>query len=152
MFDEVDHRNTTHYHTPTDLPTLPKIQLYSTMLRRILAITLLIAFGFPLVAPAFATTPNSEASLPACCRSHGAHHCAMLHMLGASSSPSLNAPPCPFYPAPSTTPRTASASLTASLRLTTQQNRALAPLPATPRRAVRTFLASANLKRGPPIA
>ncbi len=123
------------------------------MLRRILAITLLIAFGFPIVAPAFAAAPNSEASLPACCRTHGAHHCAMLHVeLSPSSGPSLNAPPCPCYPAPSTAPRTTTASLTASPHLTTQQNRSLAPLTATPRRAARPFLASANLKRGPPAS
>ncbi len=64
---------------PSKNPTFCPESYTPTMLRRILAITLLLAFGFPLVAPAFAATPNSEASLPACCRSHGAHHCAMLH-------------------------------------------------------------------------
>jgi hypothetical protein len=118
-------------------------------MRRILAIALLIAFGFPLVAPAFASPTGPEASLPPCCRSHGAHHCAMMHP--TSARPSFNAPPCPCYPAPSTSPRTAAASLTAPLRLTVEQLHAHAPFAATSRRATRTFIASANLKRGPPV-
>jgi hypothetical protein len=120
------------------------------MLRRILAITLLIACGFPLVAPAFAATPDPQASLPACCRSHGTHRCVMLHNLAAG--PTLHAPPCPFYPAPSIAARAATASLAATPIFTTQQHRALAPLSTSPHPAARTFLASANLKRGPPVA
>ena len=46
-------------------------------MRRVLAITLLIAFASPLVAPLFAATADPEASLPACCRTHGKHHCMM---------------------------------------------------------------------------
>jgi hypothetical protein len=118
-------------------------------MRRILAITLLIAFGFPILAPAFAATPDPEASLPACCRSHGAHHCAMMH-LTQTTGPSLNAPPCPFYPGPSTSPRTAAASLTAAPSLTAAQLLAAAPRAATPNRAAPIFISSANLKRGPP--
>ena len=71
-------------------------------MRRILAIALLIAFGSPFVAPLFAATSDPEASLPACCRRHGTHHCsmtvAMMAMLAASSGPSLTSTPCPFYP------------------------------------------------------
>ena len=120
-------------------------------MRRILAITLLIAFGFPLLAPAFAATADPEASLPPCCRSHGAHHCAMMHrMLAASNGPSFNAPPCPFYPTPSTLPRTAAASLAASPRLARAQLLAPAPRTVSPLRAAAIFIASANLKRGPP--
>jgi hypothetical protein len=120
------------------------------MLRRILAITLLIAFGFPLVAPAFAATTDPEASLPACCRSHGAHHCAMLHNLAAS--PAFQAPPCPFYPTRATLVNTAAASLVIAQPPTATLFRTLAPLPATPRPAARILLASANLKRGPPAS
>jgi hypothetical protein len=120
-------------------------------MRRILAITLLIAFGFPLLAPAFAATADPEASLPPCCRSHGTHHCAMMHrMLVASNGPSFTPPPCPFYPTPSTSPRTVAASLAAPPRLAEAQLLAPAPRTASPHRAAATFIASANLKRGPP--
>jgi hypothetical protein len=122
------------------------------MRRRILAITLLIAFGSPFVAPLLAATADPEASLPPCCRSHGKHHCAMMHsmMLAQSSGPAFQAPPCPFYPAPATPVRTATASLAAPVNLSAAQLRYLAPLAATPRRAARTFAPSANPKRGPP--
>ncbi len=46
-------------------------------MRRVLAITLMIAFASPLIAPLFAATADPEASLPACCRTHGKHHCMM---------------------------------------------------------------------------
>jgi hypothetical protein len=122
------------------------------MLRRILAITLLIAFGFPLVAPAFAATTDPEASLPACCRSHGAHHCAMLHsiLLALAAKPAFVPPPCPFYPTRATPVNTATASLLIAQPLSATLFRTLAILPATPRRTPRIVLASANLKRGPP--
>jgi len=122
------------------------------MRRRILAITLLIAFGFPLFAPVFAATADPEANLPACCRSNGKHHCAMMHMMlmAAYNSPSFNAPPCPFYPAAATPQRLVPASLTTPVTLAVAQLRTPAPSPAAPRRAIPTFLASANLKRGPP--
>jgi hypothetical protein len=119
-------------------------------MRRILAITLLIAFGFPLVAPLFAATADPEAALPPCCRSDGAHHCAMMHLRSRSSGPSLNTQPCPFYPAATTLPRLAAASLTAPVLLVAAPLRNPAPLAVAPRRAARTFISSANLKRGPP--
>jgi hypothetical protein len=121
-------------------------------MRRILAITLLIALGFPLVAPVFAATADPEASLPPCCRSHGKHHCAMMHMMlmAAYNSPSFNAPPCPFYPSATTSPRIADASLVPPIVFSAAQLRNPAPPAAAPRRAACIFAASANLKRGPP--
>jgi hypothetical protein len=114
-----------------------------------LAITLLIAFGSPLVLPLFAATADPEASLPACCRSHGAHHCAMMHMRSPLNGPAFQAPPCPFFPTATTPLRIAAASLAAPLRLSVEQLRDPAPLAPSPRRA-RIFTTSANLKRGPP--
>ena len=121
-------------------------------MRRILAITLLIAFGFPLVAPLFAATADPEASLPACCRSHGKHHCAMMHMmlLAAYSGPFFNAPPCPFYPAavtPQASPRFHSRLRSHSLSSNSAHSHRSPPRPAAPSAPL---LASANLKRGPP--
>ena len=123
------------------------------MLRRMLAITLLIAFGSPLVAPLFAATTDPEASLPPCCRSHGKHHCAMMHsmMLAMSSKPAFVPPPCPFYPTPATPVRIATASLVAAPPPSVALFRAPAPLPATPHPAAKTLIASANLNRGPPV-
>lgn len=44
-------------------------------MRRILALSLLLLFGWTLLAPLWA--PSAEANLPACCRRHGKHHCCM---------------------------------------------------------------------------
>ena len=71
-------------------------------LRRCIAVALMLVFISPLVLPLFAATADPEASLPACCRRHGKHHChmttEMMAMLAASSGPALTTPPCPFYP------------------------------------------------------
>jgi hypothetical protein len=117
--------------------------------RRLLALTLLIAFGFPLVAPLFAATVDPEASLPSCCRSHGAHQCSMMHMRSPSSGTAFQTPPCPSYPTASTPLRIAAASLASPLRITVEQLSTTAPLAPNPYRAL-TFSTSANLKRGPP--
>jgi hypothetical protein len=118
--------------------------------RRILAVTLLIAFASPLVAPLLAATANPEASLPACCRTHGAHRCAMMHMSGISGGLAFHAPPCPFYPNATTAPRLLTASLAASPASSMEIPRDPAPPASSPRSAARIFIASANLKRGPP--
>jgi hypothetical protein len=116
-----------------------------------LAITLLIAFGSPLVAPIFAATADSEASLPACCRSHGAHRCAMLHIMFATSSgPALQAPPCTNYPNALPPVRIATASHFAAQLASIEIHRNGAPPAHSRRRAAGNFAPSANLKRGPP--
>ena len=118
------------------------------MLRRMLAITLLIAFGSPLVLPLFAATADPQAGLPACCRMHGAHHCTML-MPGANTSPAFHAPPCRLFPTTSTPLRLATASLVVRLLASIKLRRDPAPITASPRPA-RTFSPSSNLQRGPP--
>ena len=116
-----------------------------------LAITLLIAFGSPLVAPLFAATADSEASLPACCRSHGTHHCVMLHtMFAASNGPAFQAPPCPNYPSAFPPVRIATASLFAAQLAAIEIHRNGAPLAHIRVSASGNFAPSANLKRGPP--
>jgi hypothetical protein len=45
--------------------------------RRLLAISLLLLFGMPLISPLFALAANTESNLPACCRRNGSHHCMM---------------------------------------------------------------------------
>ena len=49
-----------------------------TILRKLLAILLLVVFGLPSASSLFALTPRSEASLPACCRRAGMHHCTQM--------------------------------------------------------------------------
>lgn len=67
-------------------------------MRRISAILLLLAFSLPLIAAAF---PNSDSTLPACCRRAGLHHCGMGHPGDDSSGSAakLNTRPCPLFPA-----------------------------------------------------
>jgi hypothetical protein len=116
-----------------------------------LAITLLIAFGSPLLAPLFAATADSEASLPACCRSHGAHRCAMLHtMFAEPSRPAFQAPPCQNYPSTFPPVRIATASLFAAQLASIEIHRNGAPPTRIRPRAAGNFAPSANLKRGPP--
>jgi len=70
-------------------------------MRRALAITLLIALFAPAFAPPLlALTADPEAGLPACCRSHGAHHCAMLHwhLSHDTETPTFAPAPCVSYP------------------------------------------------------
>ncbi len=72
-------------------------------MRRLLSLVLLLVFSLPLILPALALAQGPGANLPACCRRHGAHHCAM--SMGASTTPALgtnlSALPqhCPAYSA-----------------------------------------------------
>jgi hypothetical protein len=50
---------------------------YNRSVRRLLAISLLLLFSFPLVSPLLALSANPETNLPACCRRDGKHHCQM---------------------------------------------------------------------------
>jgi hypothetical protein len=80
-------------------------------LRRFLAITLLAIFGLPLAAPIFASASSAKATLPACCRRNGRHHCAMNQQdssISANRAPAFQAPleHCPYYPAQMPSPST----------------------------------------------
>lgn len=55
-------------------------------MRRLLSILLLAALALPLVAPMLALAQDPDAGLPACCRRHGQHHCAMLDDRGDTSA------------------------------------------------------------------
>src|SRR6185437_12395136 len=50
---------------------------YNRSVRRLLALSLLLLFSFPLVSPLLALSSNSDANLPVCCRRNGVHHCGM---------------------------------------------------------------------------
>jgi hypothetical protein len=73
-------------------------------MRRGFSILLILVFG---LGPLSATLQASDdASLPACCRRNGAHHCAMAVQMAAmmrhmppDSRPAFTVPPtCPYYP------------------------------------------------------
>lgn len=75
-----------------------------SVLRKLLAITLLAILGLPFATSLFALTPKSEANVPACCRRNGKHHCMMsMSQRAELSSPGmqLRAPleRCPYCPA-----------------------------------------------------
>lgn len=70
---------------------------YDASMRRALALLLLVGFSFPLIAPLFAAGP-SEASLPACCRRNGKHHCAMAASMAVSSRYRTISSRCPYRP------------------------------------------------------
>lgn len=66
------------------------------IVRRLLSIALLVAFGLPLAAPLFAST-DADTLLPACCRRNGMHYCmrpASMPGPGWSATPMK----CPLYP------------------------------------------------------
>lgn len=83
----------------------PEFLLTSDEMRRGFSIFLIMLFG---LGPLSAFVDGSEdASLPACCRRDGAHHCAMSMPMVAKMarigdpSPSFDAPlTCPNYPGP----------------------------------------------------
>jgi hypothetical protein len=87
--------------------------------RRLLAISLLLLFSFPLVSPVFALAANAGDKLPACCRRNGVHHCAM-KMQGELSQDMQFAAlqeNCPAYPRAITSVQRNDLSLQASPQL-----------------------------------
>jgi hypothetical protein len=68
-------------------------------MRRSVSFLLTILF---LLGPMAAAFGNDDASLPACCRRNGAHHCSMARLreaIIASGKPIVTAPStCPSYP------------------------------------------------------
>ncbi|MGA7244411.1 MAG: hypothetical protein WBX19_14585 [Terracidiphilus sp.] len=71
-------------------------------MRRAISILFVVLFG---LGPLAATIDGDDGSLPACCRRHGAHHCAMSDTIlaravqAALRTPGFTAPShCPQYP------------------------------------------------------
>lgn len=120
-------------------------------MRRILAITLLVAFGLPMLS-AFASLRMSGAEgLPACCRKSGAHHCSGGRTAG-DGSPVVNTVPCSRFPAVATAVR-ADGSAAPVLRSVAGPGdgfHALAEIRAM--RFVACEAGAAHPKRGPPSA
>jgi hypothetical protein len=126
-------------------------------MRRCFSIFLILFFGLgPLAALAEDT---EDASLPSCCRRHGAHHCEMDAQkmairagVAVDSTTTFSAPPtCPLYHGPALymlMPAHALATEAASTRAEFTRS----PAPASERIAASSRPNSAHAVRGPPIA
>ena len=119
-------------------------------MRRILSLVLLAAFGLPAVAPALTLGQDIEASLPACCRRHGVHHCMGSMQHSPNSTPAFSER-CSSFPQPSTAPvQLTSFALTSALRLTIEEHTSvLAQKPTAP--LCSSTHEFALYKRGPPL-
>ena len=79
-----------------------KIVYHRLQMRRGFSILLMLVFGLMPLSPLI--DGSEDASLPACCRRHGTHHCSMnvaeqRAMMAPVSTPVLAVPPtCPNYP------------------------------------------------------
>ncbi|MBW4026938.1 MAG: hypothetical protein HIU93_06005 [Acidobacteria bacterium] len=124
-------------------------------MERILSWALLLLFGLMPAAPLFASTPT-EASLPACCRRNGNHHCAMSMAGGAAAATSgrtiAKVPErCPCLPKSTAPASSSSLSQPTAFRQTVslhiQQN---SPQQAEAR--YRLSFSRTRQKRGPPAS
>jgi hypothetical protein len=117
-------------------------------MRRALAITIVLFFGFLLAAPLFAVAAID--SLPQCCRRNGSHHCVGSAAADPDSRAISNiAPRCPNWPKSIPAPRPNDLS-------STQPQGINAPLYAHPAAAPQTearyrlAFTRSRQKRGPP--
>ena len=129
----------------------------SLAMRRGLSISLMLLFCFGPLAGAFQA--GSEQSLPACCRRHGMHHCAMAMQMAAmlaqqasGKTTSLTAPlTCPVFPGflagPSTPAHALAASAAGLPALLTQSH-----TPASASSSALTGSIRAGAARGPPAS
>ena len=120
-------------------------------MRRLLAVALVEAFCFPLIAPAL-LAGDPQSNLPACCRREGKHHCAMpAPEPGGASGAAFAGAPCLLFPSPAAIPALR------SVGLANGSNAISVELAADPvaRTQSETLLqisfARARQKRGPPF-
>jgi hypothetical protein len=91
---------------------------YNRDVRRSLAISLLLLFSLPLIAPMFALQADAGSNLPACCRRNGTHRCSM-QIPGESQGVRLSVmrEKCPAYPKAVTSTKRTDLSLETSTLL-----------------------------------
>jgi hypothetical protein len=123
-------------------------------MRRAFSIFFVLLFGLGPVA----ATLNAEqdSGLPACCRRHGTHHCAMSARMAAaiaesaSSQPIITAPAtCPFFPGYTAETASAPQALAAST-VNLPSLLAQSHSPAAGRAAARLSKIRTRASRGPP--
>ncbi len=71
---------------------------HTSDVQRHAALALLAIFAYLMGAPFAVAFEGADASLPACCRSTGAHHCARAHAPGHSTGASLTGAACRAFP------------------------------------------------------
>jgi hypothetical protein len=131
-------------------------------MRRCFSIFLILFFGLgPLSALAEGT---EDATLPSCCRRHGAHHCAMSAQISEAQkmamragvandkTPEVSVPStCPLYHGPALYMLMPAHALTAA-PASLPSDLALAPAPASARTDAFSCPTRAHAGRGPPVA
>src|SRR5579863_9501170 len=124
-------------------------------MRRIFSILFVILFG---LAPLAATLAGDNASLPACCRRHGAHQCAMAddaiaRIFQVASRPPSFTPPshCPQYPERGNAAPSPAPALPQIARAVSTETHSLLPLAASTLAAGSIHLRLPAL-RGPPAS
>jgi hypothetical protein len=119
-------------------------------MRRTLATLLIAIFGFTPISPALFAS-DVDSNLPACCRSHGTHHCAMMTMRSApSSGPAIQTGRCPLFP---TNKAIAAQRITGALRTSQAAFSEIVSHPASHPQTEALYRISysrAAQKRGPP--
>ena len=127
------------------------MQLVKPM-RRTIALSLLMIFGWSLMAPLFA--PDAEANLPSCCRRNGKHHC-MMHLMerlsGKQSGIASVSEKCPCMPASTGAIHSASYKPEPGARFYGEVARHPSRAPQTEAQYRLSFLRSRQ-KRGPPTS
>jgi hypothetical protein len=126
---------------------------YNNGVRRLLSIVLLVIFSFPLISPVLALTSGSDASLPACCRRGGAHHCMLMRTAestGSAVSLTATPPRCPAFPAVVTPVKHGDLSFHAASLIFAEIVSHPAVRTQTEARA-RVALDRSRQKRGPPV-
>jgi len=112
--------------------------------------TLLLAFLLPLLACIIGTGPTEELSLPACCRTHGKHHCMASEDLTHGTHVRATGSHCPFCPGALPSMQHQTLSLLRVPRLfTASATHAL--LPSRSESHARTRHRDVTQTRGPPV-
>jgi hypothetical protein len=116
-------------------------------MRRTIALALAVFFGWTLIAPALSS--DADASLPACCRRNGKHHCMMRGMELEQRGFTTVAAKCPCTPAIACTFHSPTYKPEAAVAFYAKRVFQLAGTPQTEIRSQITSLRS-HQKRGPP--
>jgi hypothetical protein len=127
---------------------------HELQMRRALSISLILLFGFgPLAATLEA---GDDAGLPACCRRHGAHHCAM--SMSKAAAIMDTAPGKAIFTTPATCPEFPAAAATTASQAMTAESLGLPALlahahtPQAARASARLSQIRTRAGRGPPNA
>jgi hypothetical protein len=135
----------------------PVLVYHHFEMRRALSVFLVLLFG---LEPFAALLPASaESRLPACCRRHGAHHCAMSAETAAAiangtlnGEPAFGAPShCPYFPGYAVATAASDHALAASA-VSLPVLLARAHSPAASRAAARESQIRTRASRGPPAS